>query len=67
MNNVTTNQVIINTHEADAKSAPEVDRQHYTVATLIAELNQCDPNASVVIKNLNTGKFGCINFQGISR
>lgn len=67
MNNVTTNQVIINTHEADANSAAEVDRQHYTVATLIAQLKNCDPNATLVIKNLNTGKFGSINFQGVNR
>lgn len=60
-------QVIINTHEADNNSAGEVERRHYTVAQLIAELQQCDGNAEIVIKKLGTGKFGSINFQGITK
>lgn len=61
-----TKQVIINTHEADNNTASDVERRHYTVAQLIAELNQCDSAAEVVIKNLKTGKFGSIDFQGIT-
>lgn len=59
--------ITINTHEATDNTAADVERKHYTVAQLIAELQNCDPEAEVVIKNLNTGKYGSINFQGVTK
>lgn len=56
----------INTHTADENNAFEVERRHYTVAQLIAELDQYDDDTEVVIKDLNTGKYGSIDFQGVS-
>lgn len=61
-----TAQVIINTHEATNKHAEYVQRRHYTVAQLIAELQKYDEEATVIIKNLNTGKYGSINFRGVT-
>lgn len=59
-------QVIINTHEATKTTANDVERKHYTVGQLIAELKQYDGDAPVIIKNLNTGNFGSIDFQGLT-
>lgn len=59
--------VVINTHEADADKANEVDRRHVTVANLIAQLQQLPGDAEIVIKNLNTGKYGSLNFQTLSQ
>lgn len=59
--------VAINTHEADVDNANEVDRRHVTVANLIAQLQQYPADAEVVIKNLNTGKYGSLNFQTLSQ
>lgn len=56
----------INTHTADANTAADVERRHYTVAQLIAELNNYDGDTEIVIKDLGTGKYGSISFQGIS-
>lgn len=56
----------INAHTADAANASDVERRHYTVAQLIAELNKYDGDTEVVIKDLGTGKYGSIDFQGVS-
>lgn len=56
----------INIHTPDAELAAEVERRHYTVAQLIAELDQYDDDAEIVIKDLGTGKFSSIDFQGVS-
>lgn len=61
------NIVVINTHEASDKTAESVERRHYTVAALIAELQRFDGSAEVVVKNLNTGTFGSIDFQGVAK
>lgn len=58
--------VIINTHEADANTADEVERKHYTVAQLIVELQRYDGETEIVVKNLHTGKYASINYQGLS-
>lgn len=56
----------INVHDQVADTAIEVERRHYTVAQLIAELQKYDGDTEVVVKNLATGSFGSINFQGLS-
>ena len=56
----------INVHTPDAKSAADVDRRHYTVAALIAELNKYDGETVVVVNHLAAGKFGSIDYQGLS-
>lgn len=56
----------INVHDQSDSSPKDVERKHYTVAILIAELRRYDPNADVVIKNLNTGTFGSIDFHGLT-
>lgn len=58
--------LVINTHEATDDTAEAVDRKHYTVDQLIAELKKYDGRSEVVIKNLNTGKYGSIDFQGLA-
>lgn len=56
----------LNVHEQDSPDVIMVDRRHYTVAQLIAELQKYDGETEIVIKNLNTGNYGSINFQGLS-
>lgn len=56
----------INVHDQVSDTAIEVERRHYTVAQLIAELQKYDADTEIVIKNLSTGSYGSINFQGLS-
>lgn len=58
--------LIINVHSQDQAMANDVDRRHYTVKALIAELSKYDDNDELVIRDLNTGKFGSIDFQGLT-
>lgn len=55
----------INVHTADVENANEVERRHYTVAQLIAELKRYDEDTQVIIKDLGTGKYGSIAFHGV--
>lgn len=56
----------INIHEQDDNSASKVERKHYTVAQLIAELSKYNSDDGIVVRNLATGKFGSIDFQGLT-
>lgn len=60
------NTLIINVHEQIDETSTQVERRHYSVAQLIAELQKYDGSSEIVIKNLNTGKYGSIDFQGLS-
>ena len=57
----TVNTITINVHITG-----NTERRHYTVAQLIAELQTKSPEATVIIKDLNTGTVGSIDFQGLS-
>jgi len=56
----------INVHEQDLPDVIMVDRRHYTVAQLIAELSKYDGETEIVVKNLSTGNYGSIDFQGLT-
>lgn len=56
----------LNIHEQTEATASEVERKHYTVAQLIAELNRYNSDDTVIVRNLATGKFGSLDFQGLT-
>lgn len=60
------NTLTINVHDQSDATASAVERRHYTAAQLIAELQKYDGNTEIIIKNLNTGLYGSIDFQGLS-
>jgi len=60
------NTLTINVHEQTNLKSTEVERRHYTAAQLIAELQKYDGSSEIIIKNLNTGTYGSIDFQGLS-
>lgn len=62
-----TKALAINVHiEPTTTTAGQIERRHYTVAALIAELQKYEGNTEVVVKDLNTGSFGSIDFRGLS-
>ena len=56
----------INIFETESDTSSDVERRHYTVGQLIAELKEYDGETEIVIKNCLTGKYGAIDFQGLS-
>lgn len=56
----------INIHEEDEFQSKDIDRRHYTVAQLIAELKAFDGDTPIVIKKLNRDTYCSIDFRGVS-
>lgn len=59
-------QLVINIHEQTGDKASDVERKHYTVSQLIAELKKYNDDDEVSVRNLATNKFGSIDFQGLT-
>lgn len=56
----------INIHEEDEFQSKDIDRRHYTVAQLIAELKAFDGDTPIVIKKLDRTAYCSIDFRGVS-
>ena len=61
-----TTVLTINIHEEDEFQSKDIDRRHYTVAQLIAELKAFDGDTPIVIKKLNRAAYCSIDFSGVS-
>lgn len=59
--------VKINLHNEKVAKANDVARRHYTVAQLIAELKQFDPEATIVAQDMLTNEYQALDFRGVER
>jgi len=59
--------ITINVHiEKEAKSFTDIERRHYTVGQLIAELQQYEKSVEIVVLNMNNGSYGSLDFMGVT-